>query len=65
MMTLLPFAIIYIVTWLGAKSLASLQSTSGLILASMGVGSVFNILKKPLGEKISLAKIIKGAKAKG
>lgn len=65
MMTLLPFAIIYIVTWLGAKSLASLQSTSGLILASMGAGSVFNILKKPLGEKISLAKIIKGAKAKG
>lgn len=57
LMTLLPFAVIYVVTWLGSTSLASLQSTTGLILASMGAGSVFNVLKKPLQAKISLAKI--------
>lgn len=57
MMVLLPFAILYIVTWLGATSLESLNGTVGLILASMGAGSVFNIVKKPIGERVSLEKI--------
>ena len=56
-MLLLPFAILYIVTWFGARSLASLSSTVGLILACMGAGSVFNVLKKPVGEKVSLNKM--------
>ena len=54
MMTLLPFAILYVVTWLGAQSLANLHSTVGLILASMGSGSVFNVAKKPVYEKMIL-----------
>lgn len=58
LMVLMPFAILYIVTWLGATSLESLNGTVGLILASMGAGSVFNILKKPIGEKVSLQRIV-------
>lgn len=57
MMTLLPFAILYVVTWLGAQSLSNLHSTVGLILASMGAGSVFNVAKKPVYEKMSLEKM--------
>lgn len=59
LMILLPFFILYVVTWLGATSLDNLRGTIGIILASMGVGSVFNILKKPLAEQVSLNKIIK------
>lgn len=58
MMCLLPFAIVYIVTWLGSTALANLNSTTGLILASMGAGSVFNIIKKPLADKISFNKLL-------
>lgn len=58
LMVLMPFAILYIVTWLGATSLESLNGTVGLILASMSAGSVFNILKKPIGEKVSLQRIV-------
>lgn len=57
LMVLLPFGILYIVTWLGATTLDSLNGSVGLILASMGAGSVFNIVKKPIGEKLSLEKI--------
>lgn len=56
---LLPFALLYVVTWLGATTLDSLKGTTGLILLTMGAGSIFNILKKPLKEKISLEKITK------
>lgn len=59
LMILLPFVILYVVTWLGATSLDNLRGTIGIILASMGAGSVFNILKKPLAEQVSLNKIIK------
>lgn len=62
MMVLLPFAILYVVTWLGATTLENLNGTVGLILASMGAGSVFNIIKKPVGEKLSLQKITKKSK---
>lgn len=62
MMCLLPFAIVYIVTWLGEVALSNLNSTTGLILASMGAGSVFNIIKKPLADKISYEKITTKAK---
>lgn len=62
LMILLPFAILYVVTWLGKSSLESLNGTVGLILLAMGAGSVFNILKKPIAEKASLDKIAKKAK---
>ena len=60
---LLPFAILYIVTYLGSVSLAQLQSTVGLILASLGAGSVFNVVKKPIGDRLALAKITKKIKS--
>lgn len=56
---LLPFAILYVVTWLGSVQLKELNSTVGLILASMGGGSVFNVLKKPVAEEIQVQKITK------
>lgn len=59
LMLLLPFAILYVVTWLGATSLENLNGTVGLILLSMGAGSVFNVIKKPVAERVSLNKITK------
>ena len=49
---LLHFVILYIVSWLGAVSLKSLQGTVGLILVSLTVGSVANIGKKTLTTKV-------------
>lgn len=59
LMALLPFIILYIVSWLGSQSLASLQGTVGLILMSMSIGSVFNILKRPVHEKAQMEKLNK------
>ena len=59
LMMLLPFAILYVVTYLGAVSMKSLNGTVGLILASMGAGSVFNVIKKPIGERVRLEKLKK------
>ena len=56
---LLPFIVLFIVTWLGSMALSQLQASVGLILISLGGGSVFNILKKPTYEKMQLEKIIK------
>lgn len=64
LMVLLPFAILYVVTWLGATALENLNGTVGLILASMGAGSVFNIIKKPIGDRVSLDKITSRARKK-
>lgn len=57
LMLLLPFMVLYLCTWLGATAFENLQASVGLILVSMGVGSVFNILKKPVKERMDLAKI--------
>lgn len=56
---LLPFVILFIVTWLGEVSLANLRGTVGLILLSLVGGSVFYVLKQPYYEKMKLAKITK------
>lgn len=57
LMLLLPFMVLYLCTWLGATAFENLQASVGLILVSMGIGSVFNILKKPVKERMDLAKI--------
>lgn len=62
LMALMPFIILYIVSWLGSNSLASLQGTVGFILMSLGAGSIFNVLKKPAYEKASLEKLYKKIK---
>lgn len=54
---LMPFAILYIVSALGVEVLNELNATTGLILVSMGAGSVFNVIKQPLASQVSLDKI--------
>lgn len=48
---LMPFAILFVVSVLGASMLEELQGTLELILVSMGAGSVFNVIKQPIAEK--------------
>lgn len=62
---LLPFAILYVVTFLGATALEDLHGTLGMILACMGGGSVFNVIKVPLQEKANVLKVGKKALKKG
>lgn len=57
LMLLLPFAILYIVTLLGSIALKDLSGSIGIILATMGAGSFFNIAKKPIKEELALQKI--------
>lgn len=59
LMLLLPFGILYIVTYLGATALEDLHGSVGLILVSLGAGSVFNIIKRPVADRVSLSKITK------
>lgn len=59
LMILLPFGLMFAVTFVADASLQELQGTLGLILGSMGAGSVFNILKKPVRDKLALEKVHK------
>lgn len=59
LMILLPFIVLFVVTWLGANALENLHSSVGLVLSSLTAGSVFNILKRAPAERLSLAKITK------
>ena len=63
-MLLLPFMVLYLCTWLGATAFENLQASVGLILVSMGVGSVFNVIKKPVRERMNLAKTTAKAQSK-
>lgn len=56
---LLPFAVLYIVSYFGQMALAELQSVCGFVLLSMGAGSVFGVLERPVKERIKLQKILK------
>lgn len=64
LMILLPFMVLYLCTWLGASAFENLQASVGLILVSMGVGSIFNVIKKPVKERMDLAKTTAKAQAK-
>ena len=64
LMLLLPFMVLYLCTWLGATAFENLQASVGLILVSMGVGSVFNVIKKPVRERMNLAKTTAKAQSK-
>lgn len=59
LMIVLPFAILYVLTWLGAEELTSLHDAVGLIMITLTGGSIFNVAKNPLEEQLSLDKIIK------
>lgn len=56
-LVLLPFCIIYIISYLGEKELHDLRYTTGLLLATLGIGGVFNVIKTPLYEKAQIEKI--------
>lgn len=58
-MMLLPFVILFIVSWFGQVTLANLRGTVGLILICLTAGSFMNIVKKPIKERIDLKKITK------
>lgn len=57
LMVIMPFAIVYMITWLGEQSLANLNATSGLIICSLTGGSIFDILKKPYLERYKREKV--------
>lgn len=59
LIVLIPFAVLYAITFLTINSLENLRGTVGLILACMSAGSVFNVVKKPFGERAKLNKILK------
>lgn len=62
LMLLLPFIVLVFVTTVAVRWLQDLRASAGLILAAMGVGSIFNVLKKPQGEKVRMAKMMKKVK---
>lgn len=62
LMLLLPLIVLVFVTTVAIKWLEDLRASAGLILASMGGGSVFNVLKKTQGEKVQMQKYLKRAK---
>jgi hypothetical protein len=51
---IIPFAVLYAVTFLGQIALESLNGTVGLILASLVSGTVFNVSKKPYWDKAKM-----------
>lgn len=61
LMLLLPFIVLVFVTTIAIKWLEELRASVGLILVSMAAGSVFNVLKKPQGEKVKMEKYLKRA----
>lgn len=57
LMIIMPFAIIYVITWLGVGSLESLHSTCGLIMIALVGGGVCNVIKKPYYENYKREKV--------
>lgn len=53
----LPFVVVYVVTKLADYLLVSLGATAGLIIVSMGAGSIFNVIKQPYYDKAALEKL--------
>lgn len=56
---LLPFIILFVVTWLGEIAMSNLRGSVGIILLSLTGGSIFYIIKQPFYERMKLAKITK------
>ena len=61
---LLPFVIILLLTTIAVKWLKDLQASVGLVTACIAGGSVFNIIKRPIKERVRLEKITEKAKIK-
>lgn len=61
LMLLLPFIVLTFVLTVAIKWLTDLRASVGLITSSMGVGSVFNILKRPARDKVKMENYVKKA----
>lgn len=61
---ILPFVVVYVVTKLANYLLVSLGATTGLIIVSMGAGSIFNVVKQPYYDKAALEKITGNKRSK-
>ena len=59
---LLPFIVLLIVCSLGADVMKDMQGTIGFIIITLGGGSVFNILKKPVKKSLNADKMRQKAK---
>lgn len=57
LVVLLPFVVLLIVCSLGADVMKDMQGTIGFIIISLGGGSVFNILKKPVKKQLNADKM--------
>lgn len=57
LVTILPFIIILLVTSVAIKWLKDLQASVGLVTVSLAGGSVFNVIKRPIKERLRLEKI--------
>lgn len=64
LMMLLPFAVLSIVCAFSIQAIESLQGTVNMILVTLGAGSVFNVLKKPLAKTLAEEKTIKKVTSK-
>lgn len=61
LMLLLPLIVLVFITTVAMRWLEDLRASAGLILLSMGIGSVFNVIKKPVSEKVKTGKYRKKA----
>ena len=52
LMLLLPLIVFVFITTVAIRWLQDIRASAGLILLSMGAGSVFNVIKKPVAEKV-------------
>ena len=59
---LLPFVVIYLLTYFGKVELEKLNGCCGFIILSLASGGIFNIIKKPAYERWQLDKLTKSVK---
>lgn len=52
LMILLPFLVLSIVCLFSIQAMESLQGTTNMVLVTLGIGSVFNVLKKPVKKEL-------------
>lgn len=62
LIVILPFFVVYLISYLGYKELEQLNGCTGFVMLSLISGGVFNVLKKPAYDKYQLEKITKSVK---
>ena len=59
---LLPFIVVYLLTYFGEMELHQLNGCVGFVILSLASGGIFNIIKKPAYERWQLDKITNSVK---